>query len=102
MNRNEEYKELINKFDDTPLKLDFTFERAQMQRKAQELRVQTRKKVLAPVWLLATAFIVFVILVNVSPPIANAAGRTPYLRDLAKFVTLSPSLWEAVLNIFHT
>lgn len=96
MNRNDEYKALLEELDETPLKLDYALERAQMKCEAKKRR--KRKAAFAPVWIAATVFGVFVLLVNISPTFAYAAGRIPYLRDLAKFVALSPSLSAAVEN----
>ena len=98
MNRNDEYNELMNELNDTPLKLDFTFERAQLRLNAQKTKSHTRKTALAPVWFVTAVFAVFVLLVNISPTFAYAAGRIPYIKDLAQFVAMSPSLSAAVEN----
>ncbi len=96
MDRNEEYKSLLEELDETPLKLDFTFERALQKRR--EHRHHVHKAVFAPMGTFAAVFAVFVLLVNVSPTFAYAAGRVPVLRDLAKFVAMSSSLSAAVEN----
>jgi len=96
MNRNEEYDSLLAELEETPLKLDFTLERALLKRR--EHRRHMQKTVFAPLGTLAAVFAVFVLLVNISPTFAYAAGRLPLLRDLAKFVAFSPSLSEAVDN----
>ena len=96
MNRNEEYESLLEELDETPLKLDFTLERALLRRR--EHRHKVHRAVFAPLGTLAAVFAIFVLLVNVSPTFAYAAGRVPMLRDLAKFVAMSPSLSAAVDN----
>lgn len=96
MNRNEEYESLLEELDKTPLKLDFTLERALLKRRVHRRNVH--KAVFAPLGTLAAVFAIFVLLVNVSPTFAYAAGRLPVLRDLAKFVAMSPSLSAAVEN----
>ena len=96
MNRNDEYKALLDEISETPLKLDYTFERAQARRTAHKRR--SRKAVFAPIISIAAVFAVFVLLVNVSPTFAYAAGRILLLRDLAQFVAMSPSLSAAVEN----
>ena len=98
MNRNEEYEALLSELEETPLKLDFTLERAQLKREAQKRR--SRKAIFTPLGTVAAVFAVFVVLVNLSPTFAYAAGRLPVLRDLAKFVAFSPSLSAAVENEF--
>ncbi|MDR1131485.1 MAG: DUF4179 domain-containing protein, partial [Oscillospiraceae bacterium] len=97
MNRNDEYRQLLDALEDTPLKLDFTLERALARRKSR-MKQKKRRAVLAPVSFLAALAAVFVLLVNVSPAFAYAAGRIPVLRELARFVALSPSLSAAVEN----
>ena len=96
MNRNNEFSELIGELEETPLKLDFTLERARLKLKEKKRRV--RKAVFAPLGTAAAVFAIFVLLVNVSPTFAYAAGRVPLLRELAKFVAVSPSLSAAVEN----
>jgi len=96
MNRNDEYNELLDRLEETPLKLDFTLDRAKLKRKEHKRRIN--KAVFAPLGTLAAVFAVFILLVNVSPTFAYAAGRVPLLRDLAKFVAMSPSLSAAVEN----
>jgi len=96
MDRNEEYKTLLSELEETPLKLDFTLERA-LARKRSTLR-RRRKAIFAPLGSVVAVLAVFVLLVNVSPTFAYAAGRLPLLRDLARFVAFSPSLSAAVEN----
>lgn len=97
MNRYDEYKELLEDLNDTPLKLDFTLERAQMRLKAQQRKAHVQKAILTPILLLVAVFAVFVLLVNISPTFTYAADRIPYLRDLIQLVTLPPSLSSVIL-----
>lgn len=98
MNRNEEYALLMEELNLAPLKLDFTLDRALMRRKDRARR--RKRAVFAPLGTLAGLLAVFVLLVNVSPTFAYAAGRIPLLRELAQFVATSPSLSAAVENEF--
>ena len=106
MNRNEEFTGLLEELDETPLKLDFTLDRARSKRREHRRHAHravfaplgTFAAVFAPLGTIAAVFAVFVLLVNVSPTFAYAAGRLPVLRDLAKFVAMSPSLSAAVEN----
>ena len=96
MDRNEEFNILLSKLDETPLKLDFTLERALARKRAHTRK--KRKAIFAPLGSVAAVLAVFVFLVNISPTFAYAAGRLPLLRELAQFVALSPSLSAAVEN----
>lgn len=98
MNRNDEYRALTETLDQPPLKLDFTLDRALLRKKEHARR--RRRAIFAPTFSLAGLLAVFVLLVNVLPGFAYAAGRIPLLRELAQFVTLSPSLSAAVENEF--
>ena len=96
MNRSDEYNELLEELENTPLKLDFTLDRAKLKR--NEHNRHTRRAIFTPLGTIAAVFVIFVLLVNVSPTFAYATGRVPLLRDLAKFVAMSPSLSAAVEN----
>lgn len=101
MNRNEEYKALVEELDNTPLKLDFTLERAQLRLREQKRRSKTRRAILSPFGFIAAVFAVFVLLVNISPAFACTVGRIPLLHDLAKYVAFFPSLSAAVDNNYY-
>lgn len=98
MNRSIEYKELMEQLEETPLKLDYTLDRARARRTAELRRKRTKRAVLAPLGSLLAVFAVFVLMVNISPTFAYAAGKIPFIADLAKFVAASPSLTAAVEN----
>ncbi len=93
MSRNDEFLELQSSLDDTPLRLDFTLERAQARRSSRQ---RTKRFVFIPLGSLASAFAVFVLLVNVSPAFAAACNSVPFFGKLAQAVSFSPSLSAAV------
>lgn len=91
MNRLEEYEALLQELEMPMPELDGTLERAQK-------RKSRRNNVFRPVIGTAAAFLLFVLLVNFSTPIAYACSQIPVLRELAEAVTFSPSLSDAVEN----
>lgn len=91
MNRMEEYQHLMQELDAPVPKLTHTLDRA-MARNAR------RKRITAPVSFLAASFLCFVLLVNFCTPIAYACSRVPVLKELARAVTFSRSLTDAVKN----
>ncbi len=95
MNRNEEYQVLLSELEAMPDGLRNTEQRALTRRMALQKR---RRLVLTPILGAAACFTVFVLLVNLSIPFANACGRVPWLRELAKAVAFSPALSAAVEN----
>lgn len=96
MNRSDEYNALMDRLETAPSALEYTLTRAKAKRSAAKKR--TRRAVFAPFGSFAAICLVFVLLVNVSPTFAYAAGRVPLLRELAKAVAASPSLSAAVEN----
>ena len=96
MNRNDEYNALMDSLETTPPALEYTLARARAKRSAAKKR--NIRAVFAPLGSLMALCLVFVLLVNVSPTFAYAAGRVPLLRELAKAVAASPSLSAAVEN----
>lgn len=95
MNRLEEYQELLNEFerpaDNIEQELEGTLERASVRRKRKNL-------ILRPVVGFAASFVIFVLLVNFSSTVAYGCSQIPGLRELARAVTFSPSLTDAVNN----
>lgn len=91
MNRMEEYDRLMQELDAPVPGLDKTYERA-------TIRYTRRKRFLRPVTGLAAAFAIFVLLVNFCTPVAYACSKVPFLKELAKAVTFSRSLTDAVDN----
>ena len=94
MNRNEEYKTLLQELEPVPPALDGTAERA-LRRRRRDRRLRVFG---IPAGSLAACFIAFVLLVNLFPPFARACGNVPVLRALAQAVAWSPSLSAAVEN----
>lgn len=95
MNRNREYQTLLAELETAPNALENTVERALTRKNTLQKK---RRLFLAPVVGMAACFTAFVLLVNLSIPFANACGRVPWLRELAKAVAFSPSLSAAVEN----
>lgn len=94
MNRNEEYLVLLQELDETPPALDTTVERALKREKASRRKQYFYRPALS----LTACFAAFVLLVNAFPTFAKACEDIPFLGDLAKAVTWSPSLSAAVEN----
>lgn len=92
MNRNQEYKELIEELAVTPPELEDTLEKVLKR----ENTLRKRRVFGIPAGSLAACFAGFVLLVNLFPPFAAACGRIPILRELAEAVSWSPSLSAAV------
>ena len=92
MNRNDEYRALLQELEPTPPALDTAVERALKRHRA------ARKRRLwgIPVGSLAACFALFVGLVNAFPTFAAACEDVPVLGALAEAVRFSPSLSAAV------
>ena len=92
MNRNEEYRALLQELETTPPALDTAVERALKRHRA------ARKRRLwgIPAGSLAACFLLFVGLVNAFPTFAAACEDVPVLGALAEAVRFSPSLSAAV------
>ena len=92
MNRNEEYRALLQELETTPPAVDTAVERALKRHRA------ARKRRLwgIPVGSLAACFALFVGLVNAFPTFAAACEDVPVLGALAEAVRFSPSLSAAV------
>lgn len=91
MNRREEYAKLLRELEQPAPALDDTVQRAAAKRKK-------RNWVVKPLTSFAILCLTFVLAVNLSAPIADACSRIPLLKDLARVVTFSNSLSEAVEN----
>lgn len=94
MNRMEEYRALARELETPPPALEHTLTRALDRDRAR----RRRNRLLRPLGALAGALGAFVVLVNVSAPLARAVSQVPGLRELAAAVTFSPSLTRAVEN----
>lgn len=89
MDRKQEYDALMQELRHTPPALEGTMDRALARR-------QARRRRLRPLRSLAAAAAVFVLLVNVSTPFAQACAHIPVLGWLAQAVCFSHSLSSAV------
>lgn len=89
MDRKQEYDVLMQELRHTPPALEGTLDRALARR-------QARRRRLRPLRSLAAAAAVFVLLVNVSTPFAQACANIPVLGWLAQAVCFSHSLSSAV------
>ena len=89
MDRKQEYDTLMQELRQTPPALEGTLDRALDRRRA-------RRRKLRPLRSLAAAAAVFVLLVNVSIPFAQACTHIPVLGWLAQAVCFSHSLSSAV------
>lgn len=90
MTRKEEYEKLLAQVSETPDALAGTLSRARAK--------SVRRRFLRPAGSVAAVFVAFVLAVNFVTPVADACSRIPVLKDLAKAVTFSRSLTDAVDN----
>lgn len=91
MNRKEEYQNLIQELEAAAPGLQRSVD------KARKRRARTRI-FYRPLASAAAVFMMFVVLVNFSAPVAYACSWLPILRELADAVTFSRSLTDAVEN----
>ena len=95
MNRMEELNALLAEADREIPELEGTLDRAYAKKKKRTAQI-----VLRSLGSFAAGFAIFVLLVNFCAPVAYACSRVPGLRELAKAVTFSRSLSDAVDNEF--
>ena len=93
MNRMEEYMAMTDAMNQPVPALETVVERAYRRR-----RTKTRKALMRATAATAACFVAFVLLVNFCGPVAYACSTVPGLRELAKAVTFSQSLTDAVKN----
>ena len=91
MDRSAEYKRLLEELSVPAEGAEGTVERARA-------RLRRRRTLTRPAAMIAAAFLCFVALVNLSPTVAEACSGVPGLRELARAVTFSRSLSDAVDN----
>lgn len=91
MDRNAEYMHLLQELGAEDERAAGTVERARA-------RLRRRRMVTRPAGMLAVVFVCFVALVNFCAPVAQACSGVPGLRELARAVTFSRSLSDAVDN----
>lgn len=97
MNKNNEYKALKKEIEQTPPRLDYTYNRACAKRDSKK-RHPLLKKIMIPISSVVSALAMFAMLINLFPSVAYAAGRIPLVSDFAEFVAVSTSLKAAVDN----
>ena len=93
MDRNAEYKRLLEEISVPPGGAEGTVARARR-------RLRRRRMLTRPAAAIAALFVCFAALVNLSPTVAEACGGVPGLRELARAVTFSRSLSDAVDNAY--
>ena len=92
MDRLEEYRALCAQLEETPPALEYTLTRAKVKNRRRNL-----KRFLGiPAASLAGVFTAFVLLVNLSLPVALACAHVPALLPLLQAVAFSPSLKAAI------
>lgn len=89
MNRNEEYLSLMKELEENTPDLCVSVRKARNRRSRVTFLYR-------PLTGLAACFVLFVMLVNLSAPVAQAIYEVPILGELAKAVTFSRSLSDAV------
>ena len=90
MDRRTEYESILQELDGLEVP-EGSVRRAENRRRRNAY-------LLRPLASVAAVFALFVLLVNVSAPVASACSRIPGLRELAAAVTFSRSLGDAVEN----
>ena len=74
---------------DTPLKLDFTAERAQLRLSAEVSRRKSRRALVAPLGAVAAICAVLILLINLSPAFSDWLSGLPHFRAIVDAVTFS-------------
>ena len=95
MDRNAEYNALMASLSETPLKLDYTVDRALPRFQKWKKRRCIKRAVGIPLGTLAALCAAFVVLVNASPAFAETVERVPWLADIADYVQIFPGLNRA-------
>ena len=93
MNRNEEFFELLTDLEKNAPDLSASVRKAKDRRSRSVFLYR-------PLAGVAACFALFVLLVNVSAPVARVCANVPIVRQLAEAVTFSRSLSDAVENDF--
>lgn len=91
MDRKAEYERLVEEISASSERAEGTVERARK-------RLMRRRMFTRPAVTIAAVFVCFVALVNLSHTVAEACYSVPCLRELARAVTFSRSLSDAVDN----
>ena len=91
MNRNEEFFQLQQELERKAPSLAASVKKAHRRRRANRIFYR-------PLAYVAAVFAVFIVSVNAFPTVAYACSRVPGLRELARAVTFSHSLEDAIAN----
>lgn len=94
MNRNDEYNELLKELDNTPIQLEYFYQRA----KAKMKQSRRRKLFTIPFSSLVLTIVLFIISINCFPTFAYACSKIPLIKELAELVNFSSSLTAAIEN----
>lgn len=95
MNRNDEYRALCSALSETPLKLDYTVDRALPRFQKWQRQRRIKRAVGIPLGTLAALCTAFILLVNLSPRFFETAERMPWLVDFAEYVQFGDSMGRA-------
>ena len=95
MNRQSEYAALTAQLAETPLRLDYTVDRALPRFDKWKKRRRLRRGFGIPLGTLAALCAAFVILVNASPAFAAAARSVSWLAAFTDYVEWNPALGRA-------
>ena len=91
MNRMEEFNLLLRELEENTPDLNPALRKAKRKKMVNRFTVR-------PLVCILAAFSVFVLLINVSAPVASACAHIPILADLAQALSFRPTLSEAVDN----
>ncbi len=91
MNRNEELENLLRDVETKNFDINPLVKKAKTRRR-------TIVGIRSALFSVVAVFVALVFVVNTFPTVAYAMGRIPILRDIAKFVAVSPSLSAAIDN----
>jgi len=94
MNRNDEYNMLIKELEDTPIKLEYSYQRV----KAKMKQYRLRKFFTIPFSSVMLTILLFIISINCFPTFAYACSKIPLIKELAELVNFSSSLTAAIEN----
>lgn len=91
MNRNDEFTEFMKELDQSVPEVSESIKKGS--------RRKARKRFLyQPLMGLVAVFMLFVLSVNISAPVAKAFSNVPFLKELTKAVTISKSVRDAIEN----
>lgn len=98
MDRKDEFWELKNELDHTPVELEYTAAKAITRAKKSKRRSLLFK---APLVSFCSVIVTFVVLVNLFPAVALAMSNTLGIKDLLRAVAVNPSLKRAVEHDYY-